>query len=82
MDGKLEAAEALSYLEQKCVLVKNILPQSDKVHIFTHIRWNMRGFYLETADEYPRYHWFTREQIDTQAALPTAFRQFWEDGHV
>ena len=82
MDGKLEAAEALSYLEQKGVLVKNILRQSDKVHIFTHIRWNMRGLYLETADEYPQYQWFTREQIDTQAALPTAFRPFWEDGHV
>ena len=82
MDGKLEAAEALLYLEQKGILVKNILRQSDKVHIFTHIRWNMRGLYLETADEYPQYQWFTREQIDTQAALPTAFRQFWEDGHV
>ena len=77
--GKMEANQALLHLEQKGISVKNILRQSDKVHIFTHIRWNMRGLYLEAADEYPQYQWFTREQIDTQAALPTAFRQFWEE---
>ena len=83
IDGKLETDEALAYLEQEGVLVRNIMRQWDKVHIFTHIRWNMRGLYLETAAQYPKYHWFTREQIETQAALPTAFRQFWEEeGYV
>ena len=83
IDGKLELAEALLYLEQNAIHIKNILRQSDKVHIFTHIRWNMRGIYLETLDQYPGYRWFTKEEIETQSALPTAFRQFWEDkGHV
>ena len=83
INGTLETDEALAYLEQEGVLVRNIMRQWDKVHIFTHIRWNMRGLYLETAAQYPQYHWFTREQIETQAALPTAFRQFWEEeGYV
>ena len=25
------------------------------------------------------YQWFTAEEINSQAALPTAFRQFWEE---
>ena len=83
VDGTLETDEALAYLEQEGILVRNIIRQSDKVHIFTHIRWNMRGLYLEIAAQYPKYHWFLREQIETQAALPTAFRQFWEEeGYV
>ena len=82
VEGKMKSGEALSHLAQAGIRVSNILRQADKTHIFTHIRWDMRGLYLETAEQHPKYHWFTKEQIETQAALPTAFRQFWEDGHV
>jgi len=83
VDGTLEASEALLYLKEGGISVTNILRQLDKAHIFTHIRWTMRGLYLETAEEHPKYQWFTKEQIENQAALPTAFRQFWEEsGHV
>ena len=48
-------------------------------HIFTHIQWNMKGIYLEVAEPSGDFHWFTAQQINAQAALPTAFRQFWEE---
>lgn len=47
-----------------------------KKHIFTHIRWDMQGVYLEVTEPCPDYTWMTPEQIREQAALPTAFRQF------
>ena len=53
--------------------------QVERKHIFTHIQWNLRGFYLETADCTGGFQWFTKEEINAQAALPTAFRQFWEE---
>ena len=59
--------------------VRDVLRQTEKHHIFTHIEWKMRGFYLEVAETDTDYTWFTREQIETVAALPTAFRQFWEE---
>ena len=51
-------------------------------HIFTHIKWEMRGFYMEVTEPVGAFVWLTAEQIDSVAALPTAFRQFWEDRDV
>ena len=51
----------------------------ERKHIFTHIQWNLRGYYLEAADCTGDFSWFTREEIEETAALPTAFRQFWEE---
>ena len=48
-------------------------------HIFTHIQWNMKGIYLEVSEPAGAFQWFTSDEINTQAALPTAFRQFWEE---
>jgi A/G-specific adenine glycosylase len=56
-----------------------LLRQADRQHIFTHIRWDMRGIYIEVKDCGGDFLWQTREQIEEQAALPTAFRQFWEE---
>ena len=39
----------------------------------------MKGIYLEVAEASCGFSWFTAEQIDAQAALPTAFRLFWEE---
>ena len=41
--------------------------------------WNMKGIYLEVSDCAGTFRWFTEEEINSQAALPTAFRLFWEE---
>ena len=48
-------------------------------HIFTHIVWEMRGIYAQVREKTPEFTWMTPGEIDTQAALPTAFRLFWEE---
>ena len=57
---------------------KEILLQVERNHIFTHIEWGMRGAYVETADCGGDFEWLTAEEINSQIALPTAFRIFWE----
>ena len=39
----------------------------------------MKAVYLEVAEEAGPFTWVTAEQIRQEAALPTAFRQFWEE---
>jgi hypothetical protein len=39
----------------------------------------MRGIYLEVSSLDGDFEWFTAEQINGEIALPTAFRQFWEE---
>ena len=74
--GTLDAAEAV---EKTGLNVKEIYRQTEKKHIFTHIIWKMRGFYMEVAEPAGSYTWRTAREIEEQAALPTAFRQFWEE---
>ncbi len=78
LPGKLDADMALLTAEKMGLHPKDIFRQVDKIHIFTHIQWNMRGIYLEVSEQNSKYRWLTAEQINAEAALPTAFRQFWE----
>jgi len=78
-EGKLETQQALNLLEEKGLHPRHILRQVDRSHIFTHIRWDMRGVYAEVATPIGDYIWMTADEIRTSAALPTAFRQFWEE---
>ena len=81
--GKLDLSQALSAAEQFGVRPRNLLRQTEKKHIFTHIQWNLRGYYIEAAEESDRFSWFSAAQLRAQAALPTAFRQFLEENdHV
>ena len=81
--GKLDLSQAVDALKGMGISVKDIRAQLERVHIFTHIRWEMRGFYLEVSEKSDDFIWMTRQQVDSQTALPTAFRQFWEEAdHV
>lgn len=75
---KLSAQDALDTVTAMGLHPREILREVEKTHIFTHVQWNMKGIYLETAEIGGNFQWLTEDEINTQAALPTAFRQFWE----
>ena len=77
--GHLEAQQAVEYLTERGFCVEGILRQAEKKHIFTHIQWNMRGFYICVEKISGDCCWRKSEQIDQEISLPTAFRQFWMD---
>ena len=79
--GKLDAAAAISKLEENGVKTKQIIAQVEREHVFTHVQWHMRGIYLEVAGDGEDLTWLTPEEIELQAALPTAFRQFFREVH-
>ena len=76
--GTLDTQAALDAVAAMGLHPREILREVEKIHIFTHIQWNMRGIYLEVSETGGNFQWFTEAEINTQAALPTAFRQFWE----
>ena len=76
LPGILELSQAMQMLN---LPVKDVYRQVEKNHIFTHIEWKMRGYYLEVSEKTEQFSWFSRQEIDSSAALPTAFRQFWEE---
>lgn len=79
VSGKLAVADAIAFVEEIGLKPKEIIRQVEKKHIFTHIQWNMRGMYMEVGLEDNAYTWLDRKQIEDTAALPTAFRKFFEE---
>ena len=81
-EGKLELRDALALTQQWGMAVQDVLRMTEKKHIFTHIVWSMRGYYLRVKEKNEEFVWLSAEEIDHHAALPTAYRQFWENiGH-
>ncbi len=76
--GHLSAAEAVAWAEEQGLHPRNVEKSIHRHHIFTHIRWDLRGWFLEVDAPAGDFVWMTLEEIDGQAALPTAFRQFRE----
>lgn len=77
--GSFDMEQGLELLRRWGLEPKALYRQVRRQHIFTHIRWEMNGLYLEVAQPLGNFTWLTAQQIETQAALPTAFRQFWEE---
>ncbi len=80
--GMLEPQQAAEQLQRWGIPVRSLLRQREKSHIFTHIRWDMRGFYFEADAPGGDFTWLSAQEVEGQAALPTAFRQFWEGQDV
>lgn len=77
--GHLSTDAALQQTEQFGLQPRELMREIYRKHIFTHIVWDLKGIYMEVAEPIGKFQWYTAEQINTQTALPTAFRQFWEE---
>ena len=78
VSGHCSITQALETVQSLGLNPREIFRKVERKHIFTHIQWNMKGIYLEVAEATGPFRWFTGDEINTQAALPTAFRQFWD----
>ena len=79
VDGKLDTQAALSKVEELGLKPRDIKARVERKHIFTHIEWSMSGIYMEVASCERPFAWLTTEEIKAQAALPTAFRLFFDE---
>ena len=77
--GIFSGQEAIDGAGKLGFAVSNLAFEVEKSHIFTHIIWKMRGIYLEASAQCPDYEWRTWDEIRDNAALPTAYRQFFDE---
>ncbi len=77
--GPTEPEAALEFLKNWNLRPRELLRRLERKHIFTHIRWDMTGYYIEVTEPAGDFTWLTAAQIEVSSALPTAFRQFWEE---
>ena len=79
VSGWLEPDKALETVERMGLKPRQLRRQLERRHIFTHIQWEMRGIFLDVSEPDGEFVWLTADEINNNAALPTAFRQFWEE---
>ena len=83
LEGKREIEDTLTAVEQMGLKPKEIYRSVERKHVFTHVIWDMRGVYMEVAEPAGKgLTWLSEADIEAQIALPTAFRQFWEERDV
>ena len=77
--GQLSPVEAIKQAEDWGVHPKELIRQSERTHLFTHVQWDMRCYYLDCAEKSELFTWADKESMQRQIALPTAFRMWNED---
>ena len=79
VEGALSMQEGVAVAEKWGLKPVQLLKKVKRQHIFTHIRWEMTGLCMEVNEPLGGFVWHTAQELENQAALPTAFRQFWEE---
>ena len=76
LDSYMSEFEIIDSIKEKYDLdIQNITPIKNGKHIFSHQLWNIKAYIAYTRDlkDYPSY---SIEEINTQIALPTAYKKF------
>lgn len=71
VEGFLDINQAMEFLRMEGIEPIEIEKRIHKKHIFTHIQWDMRGYYIRVHKN-DKFKWF----VSDSPALPTAFKQF------
>ena len=73
--GNLDEAGVSLALAQMGLLAQAVEPAGSAKHIFTHIEWDMKGYFADVTGENDDLFWADAAAFDA-AAIPTAFRKF------
>lgn len=79
VEGFLEAEAALALVSQWGAQPKELLRRQEKTHVFTHIEWHMRCYTVRCGKQAGDFTWVDGARFARDIALPTAFRQFWDE---
>ena len=76
--GKLKRSQCLQYLTEQKIEIREITRLNPARHIFSHLEWHMSGYYVQaiSCSDSSGFVWATREEIEAQYSIPTAFGAF------
>ena len=75
-NGSLSEAELREQLAAEGLVPLQIEALGKATHIFTHVEWHMVGYRVELAAESASLVWKTVDELETDYAIPTAFRAY------
>ena len=78
-EGCLTAEEALELAKELGVRPVELCRELHRVHIFTHIKWQMVCYHIKCTEKVPSFVWADARQLREEYALPTAYRMFLDE---
>ena len=77
LPGSYSTQEILSYVTSKNLHPKEIWMETTYTHIFSHVEWHMKAFYMECMEQQAKdLRWVTLEELKQEIAIPSAFAPF------
>ena len=72
--GHLTPKQASSLAEEWGVMPENVTAKSAKTHVFTHVEWHMRFYFIPCNAQSDSFSWVTEQELRETYAMPAAFR--------
>ncbi len=78
--GLLTEDQCRAILGKMGVTPNEITEIKTSKHVFSHLEWHMRGFYVEAAEieRTSDFVWVTKEEMKRQYSIPAAFKAYTE----
>lgn len=79
VNGVLTEQQAIELASHWGAAPSNLIKSSRRVHIFTHIKWNMLCYFIACEQQPECFFWADHEALSKAYALPTAFKMFLQE---
>lgn len=75
LEGEWAPDRILAYLLEKGIRAESVKKAGIQRHIFTHVEWRMLAYRVCCLERGDEFRWVTRDMLEDQIALPTAFKK-------
>ena len=75
-EGSRSMKEWCEELAQRGWHVTSIKSAGEASHIFTHIEWQMKGYWIEVSEPISEWEWVGRDELTDVYPIPTAFKYY------
>ncbi len=78
VEGALTKEKCRELLPEMGLSAYKITALKASRHIFTHLEWHMKGFFIDASEvqNSSDWVWVTKEEINDQYSIPTAFKEY------
>ena len=76
VEAELTLDQAIAVADEWGCMPMHLTRESAYKHIFSHVEWEMKGYYLDVHEMPDCFKWVTREEMEAEVAIPSAFGYF------
>ena len=76
VDRRMTAEEAVKQVEEWGCQPRDLQRKAEYRHVFTHVEWEMTGYYLSCDSENAQFQWASEKELEEEIPIPSAFGYF------